>query len=130
MITINQIDHINMKVKNLEATIEFYRDLFGFEIKKRKDWKGKEYAIIGVKDKAYLCVYEVGDLPRDEKGVRLNHFGFHVKNFEDLESRLREKGIPMNYGGVVEYGKSRSIYIEDPNGFEIELSEHVGGNLE
>ena len=27
------IDHINMKVKNLEKSIEFYKNLFGFEIK-------------------------------------------------------------------------------------------------
>ena len=27
------IDHVNMKVKNLEQSVEFYKKLFGFEIK-------------------------------------------------------------------------------------------------
>jgi hypothetical protein len=34
----------------------------------------------------------------------------------------------MTYG-VVQWEKSRSVYILDPNGYEIELSEIDGGGL-
>lgn len=31
------IDHVNMKVKNLEKSVEFYKNLFGFEIKQEEN---------------------------------------------------------------------------------------------
>lgn len=43
---------------------------------------------------------------------------------------LRERNIELAYGGgVVLQGKSRSMYILDPNGYEIELVEKLGGDL-
>ena len=31
------IDHVNMKVKNLIQSVEFYKNLFGFEIKQEEN---------------------------------------------------------------------------------------------
>jgi len=31
------IDHVNMKVKNLEQSVKFYKNLFGFEIKQEEN---------------------------------------------------------------------------------------------
>lgn len=33
------------------------------------------------------------------------------------------------YGGYVDWEKSRSVYITDPSGYEIEISELWGGGL-
>ena len=129
MVSISRIDYINMKVKNLKDTVNFYKDIFGFEVKEKGHWNGTPWNIIGLKDKVYLCVYEIGNKERVTYGIRLNHFGLHVENFDSLESKLRAKGVQINYGGVVNQGNSRSLYIEDPSGFEIELAEFVGGNL-
>lgn len=30
------MDHVNMTVKSINKTIKFYKDLFGFEVKKMK----------------------------------------------------------------------------------------------
>jgi lactoylglutathione lyase len=44
-----------MTVKNLEESVEFYKNLFGFEVKKEQpDYKSK---IIG-NDQVKLCLYE------------------------------------------------------------------------
>jgi lactoylglutathione lyase len=53
------IDHVNMRVKNLEQSVEFYKNLFGFEIKQEEtpnklDAPSK---IIG-NDAIKLCLYE------------------------------------------------------------------------
>ena len=129
MVSISRIDHINMKVRNLKETVDFYKDIFGFEVKERGHWNGTEWNIISIPNKVYLCIYEVGNRERVTEGIRLNHFGFHVADFDKLESKLRAKGVPIHYGGIVETGKSRSLYIEDPSGFEVELAEFAGGNL-
>ena len=103
---------------------------FDFTEKEKGDWKGIPWKIIGLKNKAYLCIYEIGDQPLNTEGIRLNHFGFHVSDFDTLLAKLQSNNIKINYEGIVQNEKSRSIYIEDPNGFEIELSEAFGGGLE
>jgi len=128
MIELTRIDHMNMTVKNLKASQDFYGSLFGFELKESGvGSKGQPWAILGVPDRAYLCLYEVGNAERLDQDIQINHFGFNVEDFDSLEARLRDAGI--DYGRVYQQGKSRSIYITDPNGYEIELSEHLGGGL-
>lgn len=129
MVKLTRIDHINMRVKHLEASKGFYGSVFGFKVKETGTYRGRPWAILGVTDRAYLCLYEFGDAERIEQNIQINHFGFHVENFEELERRLREKEVKINYGGAVQNGGSRSVYIEDPSGYEIELSEQLGGGL-
>jgi len=57
------------------------------------------------------------------------HFGFHVKNFDEIIMTCKSLGVTINYGSPVQFENSRSIYISDPNGFDIELSEIFGGGL-
>ncbi|MBD3297653.1 MAG: VOC family protein [candidate division Zixibacteria bacterium] len=129
MIGITQIDHINMRVRNLNESIDFYARLFGFEMKEDRRGDQEPWAIIGLKDVAYLCLYEHPgkDIPRE--GLTINHFGLVLADFDEALAKLKEYGVPILYGGPVDWPKSRSIYITDPNGHEIELAEYVGGRL-
>jgi len=116
------IDHINLQVKDLAKTVAFYRDLFGFELK--QDQSKMNSKIIG-NDSIKLALYEDPDLVI---GDGFNHFGMHIENFDDIVARCTEMNVSMPYG-ITDWGKSRSVYIVDPNGYEIELSEVQGGGL-
>lgn len=119
----SSIDHINMEVKDLEQSVDFYKNLFGFEIKKEQsDEKSK---IIG-NDNIKLCLYEN---PEMKPEGAIAHFGFHVENFNEIINTCKLLGIKVHYDGPVQFEKSRSIYISDPNGYDIELSEVFGGGL-
>ena len=120
-----RIDHVNMTVKDLDATLAFYQKLFGFTIRKDQHPSYESY-IIG-NDDIKLCLYEDKDLV---VGEGLNHFGFHVDNFDEIVATCKQMGVEMPYG-VVEWEekKSRSVYIVDPSGYEIELSEIQGGAI-
>ena len=39
-------------------------------------------------------------------------------------------GVNILYGGAVDWGRSNSVYITDPSGWEIELTEQFGGGLD
>ena len=121
------IDHVNMKVKDLEESVQFYKNLFGFEIKQEQNPNKIEVPskIIG-NDSIKLCIYEVPDMT-PEGGIA--HFGFHVQNFEEIIQKCKELGVEVLYGGEVDWEKSKSVYIVDPSGYEIELSKISGGGL-
>jgi len=119
------IDHVNLQVIDLDASCRFYRDLLGFEILEEiPDQNGR---IIGDHE-AKLALYQTDGMTRYEKRG-FSHVGFHIDDFGAIESRCGELGIAIKYGGPLSWPKSRSIYIDDPNGYEIELSEVAGGGL-
>lgn len=119
----SSLDHVNMKVKNLEESVGFYKNLFGFEVKKEQpEDKSK---IIG-NNKIKLCLYEDPDMKPDGA---IAHFGFHIENFEEIMKICKSLGVKVYYDGPVQFEKSWSIYISDPSGYDIELSEIPGGGL-
>ncbi len=121
------IDHVNMKVKDLEKSVEFYKNLFGFEIKQEENPNKIDAPskIIG-NDTIKLCMYEIPDMS-PEGGIA--HFGFNIANFNEIITKCKELGVDVLYGGIVDWDKSKSVYIVDPSGYEIELGEISGGGL-
>ncbi len=121
------IDHVNMKVKDLAQSVKFYKNLFGFEIKQEENANKLDAPskIIG-NDTIKLCLYEVPDMS-PEGGIA--HFGFNIDNFNDTIEKCKELGVQILYGGIVDWEKSKSVYIVDPSGYELELGEVSGGGL-
>lgn len=121
------IDHVNMKVKNLSESVEFYCNLFGFEVKQEDNPNKSDVPskIIG-NNSIKLCLYEV---PKMSPEGGIAHFGFHISNFDEVITKCRELKVEILYGGEVDWEKSKSVYIVDPSGYEIELSEILGGGL-
>ena len=74
-------------------------------------------------------MYEHPDKSQDSESLRINHFGLALEDFDSAVQRLNELGVEILYGGPVAWPHSRSIYIRDPSGHEIELAEKVGGDL-
>jgi lactoylglutathione lyase len=122
---VNGIDHLNIEVINLNETLEFYNQLFGFTVLKEQPEENSK--IIG-NEKVKLCLYEIDDFKGyTKKGF--HHFGLHIENFEGIMQKCADMGIEIFYGGPLKWEKSTSIYIKDPNGYEIELTEVFGGGL-
>jgi catechol 2,3-dioxygenase-like lactoylglutathione lyase family enzyme len=129
-IRIRCIDHINMRVNNLAESIAFYGDVFGFEVKEDySHLEAEPWVILGQKDTVYLCLYEHPDKRQAKDALRINHFGLAVEDFDAARERLEQLGVEILYGGPVDWPHSRSLYIRDPSGHEIELPEKVGGGL-
>ncbi len=43
--------------------------------------------------------------------------------------KCKKFNVEVIYDGSVEFEKSKSVYIKDPSGYDIELSEVSGGGL-
>jgi lactoylglutathione lyase len=122
VIKASSIDHVHFFVSNLDRTLQYYNELFGFKVYEGSLDEG--FMIIGNKDiKLYLM-----ENPKIENfhSGGFYHFGFHVLDYDDVKKLLQESNVHFTES---EWEYSRSLYIKDPDAYTIELSEKKGGGL-
>ncbi len=120
---VKQLDHLNMYVKSVESTIDWYQRVFGFEVVEGGIRDDIPWAIIKGGD-AMLCIYERPDLAYPRKGsvAAVNHFGLRITNRDAWEKTIKKEDVDVEYGGAVRYPHSWSWYVKDPTGYEIEVA--------
>ncbi len=126
---VSRLDHLNLSVHDLEASIDWYRDLFAFEVVERGRLEdGSPWAIIRGGD-ALLCLYPSperrlldGDALAEEKVHGINHFGLTLTDREAFETRAQEMGVTIRYGGAFRWPHATAFYVTDPTGWEIEVA--------
>jgi catechol 2,3-dioxygenase-like lactoylglutathione lyase family enzyme len=131
-----RIDHLNMSVTDLAASISWYSDLFGFAVVERGVLEdGRPWAIIRAED-ALLAMYEYserefldGDILASRKIHGLNHFGLTIEEPDVWLAKVKSMGVKIEYGGVVKWPNSRAWYVQDPSGWEIEVVSWDGGGI-
>ncbi len=117
MIVIESVDHVGLTVSNLDRSIEFYRDLFDFDILER--FGDTRQAFLRVGD-IVIGLYEVEGYKHQE-GTK-NHLSFYVdeEDFDDAVDEINEKEIPIVFGPD-NLRKGKSVIFLDPDGNQIEL---------
>jgi catechol 2,3-dioxygenase-like lactoylglutathione lyase family enzyme len=134
MIEVSGIDHINLSVRDLPRSIAFYTETFGLELKEDGRSRDRPFVIVGRPGVAYLALHESEDAGA-ARHPAINHWGFVVGNLDTVLDRLEAEGVKVQFTGdyprgVIEYPRSRSVYVEDPDGHQIELAEVFGGGLD
>ena len=124
---VRHLDHLNLTVKNLQASLDFYRALFGFEVVERDVRPdGVPWAIVRT-EAAMLCLYEFPDLdvgpsyPAPPDRLTMAHFALRITNGPAFYELLKRREIPLLFDGPVEWPHSTSYYIADPSGHQIEV---------
>jgi catechol 2,3-dioxygenase-like lactoylglutathione lyase family enzyme len=117
----NGIDHLNINVKNLKKSKEFYHGLFDAKVREEGKNDYGEFALLEFRNGQVIALYQ-----KDFEN-RLNHFGIHIKNFNQAQQIIDQLKVKNVYNDYIVYPESRSIYIEDPDGYQIELSERFAG---
>ena len=131
-IQIQAIDHINISTRNLDQSIDFYHDILGFDIREDHRNETAPYVIMGHAKSAYLAIHERENTARPTQPF-IGHWGLVVGDLDHVRAQLKAKKqaclYPERNDGLIIYPHSRSTYIEDPDGHEIELVEtFAGGN--
>lgn len=129
MIVLREIDHLVLRVRDLDAMLGFYVGVLGCTVERRQDAIGLVQLRAG---RSLLDLVPVdGPLGRaggaapGREGRNLDHFCFRVEPFDEpaIRERLRQAGVAagdtvMRYGAE---GEGPSIYIDDPEGNTVEL---------
>lgn len=118
MIVIESINHIGISVSSIEESINFYKDLFDFEVIEKISNSGQAFLKMG---DITISLYEVEGYKTD--GVSQNRISFYVdeEDFEDALDELEEMEIKIVYGPE-NIRNGQTVVFLDPDGNNIELS--------
>jgi catechol 2,3-dioxygenase len=128
---IHELGHVVLYVTNLERSVHFYRDILGFPLVGEMEIGGRSGAAAFSSGRTHheMLLIEVGGSPRQKHAPEpgLYHIGFKVADSdEELKEVLKElKKNNVLIGGMSDHTVTHSIYIEDPDGNEIELYADV-----
>lgn len=126
---ITKLLHTRMRVSDMDQTIAFYRDVLGLGVLERKvSPRGSQLAFLSVpnsQELIELCSFPASGLVKVPED--LVHLAFEVDNLEHTMDELASMNIPITDGPTVTSSGSRFIFIDAPDGYEIELIERPPG---
>jgi catechol 2,3-dioxygenase-like lactoylglutathione lyase family enzyme len=131
MIKVRSLDHFVLRVRDLDKSLAFYRDLLGLEILFLKEYKANERPFVSVRVGDQLLDL-VPDPTYDPETGRMAggymHCCVEVANkLADVIPFLKARGISLIDDQPVPRmgarGMGLSIYILDPDGYVVELKE-------
>lgn len=123
---IKELGHVVLYVTNLETMANFYRDTLGFH----EITRGGGFAVFsGGRTHHEMLLIEVGGQRQAKNHFRpgLYHIGFKIGDgpeaIQAVYRELKGKGVPIL--GATDHHVTHSLYIEDPDGNELELYADV-----
>lgn len=121
--------HTRMRVSDLDETIRFYTQVLGLEVLERKTSpRGSHLAFLKVPNSDELI--ELTSFPPSgpvHVQADLVHLAFQVDSLDKTMARLQAQGVPVTDGPTETSSGSRFIFIDAPDGYEIELIERPSG---
>ena len=129
MIRIREIDHLVLRVVQLQRMLDFYCGALGCAVERRQD----EIGLVQLRAGSSLIdlvpvdgkLGRMGGAPPGAEGRNMDHFCLRVEPFDDaaIRAHLRAHGVEAGkvesrYGAE---GEGPSIYVSDPEGNIVEL---------
>ncbi|MEO8340509.1 MAG: VOC family protein [Nitrospirota bacterium] len=126
---VTKLLHTRMRVSDMEQTISFYTNVLGLEVLERKvSPRGSHLAFLKVpnsEELIELCSFpSSGPVTVQEDLV---HLAFQVESLDDTIEQLIARQIRITDGPTTSSSGSRFIFIDAPDGYEVELIERPPG---
>ncbi len=122
--------HTMIRVRDLKKSLDFYTRLLGMKLLRQKDYPSGEFTLVfvGYGDEASDAVIELthnwGQTEPYELGTGFGHVAIGVPDIHATCDRLAAEGVNIpRPPGPMKHGGSVIAFIEDPDGYKIELIE-------
>jgi lactoylglutathione lyase len=119
--------HTMLRVKDLDESLKFYTEVLGMKLIHKQDYPSGEFtlAFVGYGDtKRDPCVeltFNWGKKDYDF-GDAYGHVAYGVTDIYSTCAEIKRKGGKVTREpGPMKHGGSEIAFIEDPNGYKIEL---------
>jgi catechol 2,3-dioxygenase-like lactoylglutathione lyase family enzyme len=129
VIRIREIDHVVLRVVDLERALAFYGDVLGCTVERRQDEIGLVQLRAGRSQIDLVPVDGVlgraGGAAAGAEGRNVDHFCVRVEPFDETAIRAHLRAHAVEAGEVARRfgaeGEGPSLYIRDPDGNVVEL---------
>lgn len=121
--------HTMLRVGDLERSVSFYTGLLGMKELRRTEVPEGKYTLVfvGYGDEDNNTVLELTynwGVDHYEMGTAFGHLALGVPDIYAACNKLREAGVKITREpGPVKFGTTVIAFIEDPDGYKIELIE-------
>ena len=126
---VTKLLHTRMRVSDMEQTIAFYTSVLGLDVIERKTSpRGSHLAFLKVPNSEELI--ELTSFPPSgpvKVQEDLVHLAFQVESLDDTIASLTAKSVKITDGPTQTSSGSRFLFIDAPDGYEIELIERPHG---
>lgn len=120
-----RFEHLNLACKNIDLSQKFYQTLFpDWYVRAEGIYNGSRWMHFG-NDQFYLALNDYSGQNRVHQAyesIGINHVGFIIKDGEAMQKLLDNEGI--EYYTLTASETKHRIYVNDPDGNEIELVEY------
>ncbi|MDR6196661.1 VOC family protein [Siphonobacter sp. SORGH_AS_0500] len=118
-----ELDHVALYVADTETSIAFYRDVLELEVLPRPafDFPGAWFSLGGTKQ-LHLLGNRTEVVNGEVLGSRKNHFAVKIADMDETEDFLKSKNLTFK-GPKARPDGIRQIFLQDPDGYWIELNE-------
>jgi lactoylglutathione lyase len=116
-----------LRVVDLEQSLNFYQDVLGMKLLRRKDYPDGRFtlAFVGYEDESEGAVIELThnwDTSSYELGNAFGHIAIGVSNAYAVCDAIKSKGGKVvREAGPMKHGTTVIAFVEDPDGYKIEL---------
>jgi len=118
-----------MRVSDMDQTLAFYTKVLGLEVLERKvSPRGSHLAFLRVpnsEELIELCSFPPSGPVKVQED--LVHLAFQVENLDATIAALQQHDIRITDGPTTTSSGSRFIFIDAPDGYEVELIERPAG---
>lgn len=121
-----------IRVGDLDASLAFYTEVLGMRLLRRHDYPEGRFtlAFVGYGDEADSAVIELThnwDTGSYALGDGFGHIAIAVDDAAAACDRIRERGGKVvREAGPMKHGTTVIAFVEDPDGYRIELIERKG----
>lgn len=123
---VRRLNHAVLYVRDLAATVDFYRDALGFEVRTEIPGRAAFLRAPGSANDHDLGLFETPDgAAPDGPYLGLYHLAWEVgtlAELADIQARLTTSGALV---GASDHRVSKSLYAKDPSGIEFEVMWRV-----
>lgn len=118
-----------LRVGDLERSIAFYTEILGMRLLRRKDYPGGRFtlAFVGYGEESESTVLELThnwDTSSYDIGSGYGHIALGVDDIVGVCDQIRAKGgNVVREPGPMKNGTTVIAFVEDPDGYKVELIE-------
>jgi len=114
------LDHVNIRVQNLERMCSFYQDVLDLKVGYRPPFPGSPGAWLYDSAGNPVVHLSTSTTPNNQTGPSLGHIAFRTNELSNVVNRLKSNGIEFEIEEVPET-QLIQIFFNDPEGGRVEV---------